>query len=300
MPTITKHLINRNCTFINQMYPPLVFVVHRTAGHVTNQQLYDYWQQTCISSHFGINWDGDQGDIWQFVELWDGAGANCCPESGCHPFFANRGGNANVYTIPVEVCTPDTGNKNLMQPGQVEALVYLIQTVCYELGIPTDQYSEYWNDYETRHTWIGPSGGIGHHSDVSPHNKQWCVGQPYYANQMDEVIAAVNGSVIPGTQQRSKEQVEQLYVNKSVLLIPPPGNSMLLIGVDFSDANVRIAGHIEGATRWEIKEFNTRPPYDSWHIDIGPDKWPVDKVSVLVTEYNHPQEAAGAATIWPT
>jgi hypothetical protein len=198
-PRITSHLINRDCTFINQMYPPLVFVVHRTAGHVNVQQLYDYWQSTCISSHFGISYDGyDPHDIWQFVNLWDGSGANCCPNFGnCAPFFNNRGGNANTYTISVEVCTPNTGNNGLMTAAQVESLVYLIQTVCAELGIPVDQYSTYWNGYEDSHTWIGANGGIGMHRDVDSRNKGMCPGDPYYQGQMDDIIALVRGGQVP-------------------------------------------------------------------------------------------------------
>jgi len=196
MPNITQHYINRGCTFQNQMYPPLVFVVHRTAGHVNVQQLYDYWNASCVSSHFGISYDGygyDPYDIWQYVRLTDGAGANCCPESGCHSFFSNRGGNANTYTISVEVCTPNTGNNGLMTAKQEDALVYLIQQVCAELGIPTGNYSEYWNDYETSHTWLAPNGGIGMHRDISPHNKRMCPGDPYYHGQMDAIISKVKG-----------------------------------------------------------------------------------------------------------
>jgi hypothetical protein len=201
-PYITSHLINRNCTFINQMYPPLAFIVHRTAGHVNVQQLYDYWQSTCVSSHFGISYDGygyDPYDIWQFVNLWDGAGANCCPENGHHSFF-NRGGNANTYTISVEVCTPNTGNNGLMTNKQVESLVYLIQYVTSELGISTDNYSEYWNGYETAHTWLAGNGGIGMHRDVSPPNKGMCPGDPYYHGQMDSIIEMVRG----GTSSKGK------------------------------------------------------------------------------------------------
>jgi N-acetylmuramoyl-L-alanine amidase len=176
------------------MYKPLVFMVHRTAGHTTNQQLLNYWNQTCQSSHYGINWTGDQHDIWQFVELQNGAGANCCPEAGCHPFFARRGGNANTYTISVEVCTPNTANQGLMEKGQEEALVYLIQTVCKELGIPTNYYSTYWNGYEDSYTFIDTNaGGVGMHRDTNPRNKKMCPGDPYYQNQMKRIMDAVKG-----------------------------------------------------------------------------------------------------------
>jgi len=183
------------------MYEPLAFIVHRTAGHTNVQQLYDYWQSTCISSHFGISYDGhgyDPLDIWQYVELWDGSGANCCPESGTSPFFANRGGNANVYTISVEVCTPNTNNQGLMTAKQEEALIYLIRWTCEQLGIPAQHYTEWWNDYETSHDWIHPwDGGIGMHRCVSPHNKRMCPGDPYYQGQMDRIIAAVRSGTIP-------------------------------------------------------------------------------------------------------
>lgn len=178
------------------MYKPLAFIVHRTAGHTNVKQLEDYWNASCVSSHFGISYDGygyDPHDIWQYVRLTDGAGANCCPESGCHSFFSNRGGNANTYTVSVEVCTPNTGNQGLMTTKQEEALVYLIQTVCAQLGIPTNVYSEYRNNYELTHTWLGPSGGIGMHRDVSPNNKRMCPGDPYYQGQMDRIISKVKG-----------------------------------------------------------------------------------------------------------
>jgi N-acetylmuramoyl-L-alanine amidase-like protein len=302
MPSISKHLINRDCTFINQMYPPLVFVVHRTAGHVNVQQLYDYWQSTCISSHFGISYDGygyDPYDIWQYVNLWDGSGANCCPESGCHPFF-NRSGNANTYTITVEVCTPNTGNNGLMTAKQEESLVYLIQSVCAELGIPTGNYSEYWNDYENSHSWIGDSGGIGMHRDVSPHNKQMCPGDPYYQGQMDKIIELVRGGVVPVSKMKAEVDQLQLTLHEPVILCPPPGNSVLEIGTDFGDINARVAGHIEGTDRWEIKEINQRSSRDAYYTNIGPEDWKVDKVSVEVTEYNDPNKVIPAvAVIWP-
>lgn len=303
-PRITQHLINRGCTFQNQMYPPLVFVVHRTAGHVNTKQLEDYWNNTCISSHFGISYDGygyDPHDIWQYVQLWDGAGANCCMGGG-HWFFTNRGGNANTYTISVEVCTPNTNNQGLMTTAQQEALTYLIQTTCAQLGIPTGNYSAYtYGNGEASHTWILDDGGIGMHRDVTS-DKVMCPGDPYYQGQMDEIIAAVRGGTVPSSDRRKKvdpEMVQITEVNKAVVLIPPPGNSMLLIGTDFADANVRVYGHVEGTTTWQNKSMNTRPPNNAWYVEIGPDKWPVDKVSISVTEFNNPGGVC-SAVIWPT
>jgi hypothetical protein len=303
-PHITQHYVNRNCTFMNQMYYPLAFEVHRTAGHTNVEQLRVYWENTCITAHFGISYDGygyDPHDIWQYVRLTDGAGANCCPEDGHHPFF-NRGGNANTYTISVEVCTPNTANQGLMTDAQVEALVYLIQTVCAELGIPTHYVFTYWNGYEDTTTWLDPAkGGVGEHRDINPRNKKMCTGDPHYYGQMQHVMDLVNGGSIPSDRRKKvdPEMVQITEVNKGVVLIPPPGNSMLLIGVDYADANVRVYGHIEGSDQWQNKSMNARPGYDAWHVDIGPDKWPVDKVSISVTEFNKPGGIC-SAVIWPT
>jgi N-acetylmuramoyl-L-alanine amidase-like protein len=286
------------------MYPPLVFVVHRTAGHVHVEQLYNYWQDTCISSHFGISYPGygyDPYDIWQYVNLWDGAGANCCMGGG-HWFFTNRGGNANTYTISVEVCTPNTNNQGLMPIEQEDALVYLIQTVCAELDIPIDNYSEYtYGNGEASHTWILDNGGIGMHRDVTS-GKVMCPGDPYYQGQMDRVIERVRGGTIPPSDRRKgvePEMVQITEVNKSVILIPPPGNSMLLIGSDFAGANVRVYGHVEGSTSWQNKSMNTGPEKDAWYVEIGPDKWPVDKVSISVTSFSA-EGGICSAVIWPT
>lgn len=196
-PRITKHLAPRECTFINQMNAPYALMYHRTAGHVTNQQLLDYWRQTCITAHFGINLDpyGDPYDIWQFVELWDGSGANCCTDNDAHPFFYNRGGNANTYTASCEVCTNDTGNRGLMTPRQEDALVYLWKYLCGELNIEMNTYYEWFNGTEQSHTWIHPhNGGMGMHRDIAPHNKIMCPGDPYYLGQYANVIARVKGA----------------------------------------------------------------------------------------------------------
>jgi N-acetylmuramoyl-L-alanine amidase len=302
-PRITKHLCNVNCTFINQMYKPLVFMVHRTAGHTTNQQLLNYWNQTCQSSHFGINWTGDQHDIWQFVDLWNGAGANCCPEAGCHQFFARRGGNANTYTISVEVCTPNTANQGLMQQGQEEALIYLIRTVCKELGIPTQYYSTYWNGYEDSYTFIDTNaGGVGMHRDTNPRNKRMCPGDPYYQNQMKRIMDAVNGGTPPPQEQ--EEELEymatQLEENIPATLIFAGGNrkQWLRLATDHSDANIRLAFHIINGS-WNIQAINIKPGQNCRDFLVGPGGLSSDYVSIVVTEFNVPNEHACAAAIVP-
>lgn len=309
MPSIIQKPIGRNCVFQNQLYKPLWFVVHFTGGTPNLQSLYNYWLSQCgigSNSHFGIerytNQYAKAGDIWQFVDYTrDGACANCCLEAGYAPFLPS-GVNMNVRTISVECINPDSGNNGEMPQAQFDSLVYLIQKVCSDMGIATNKYTEYWNGYETAYTFADGGGGVIMHRDIAPRNRRMCPGTPYYSNSstsMKAVMQAVNSGVVPIGKRRIPQLTQITAINKPVLLCPPPGNSTLEIGVDFSDANVRVAGHIEGATRWEIKEFNTRPSYNQWSIDIGPGKWQVDKVSVTVTEFNPPTGFACSATIWP-
>src|SRR6516162_1548026 len=201
LPSITPKFISRDCTFINQNSTTW-FVVHFTGGTPNLQSLYNYWLSQCgvgSNSHYGIerydNANARAGDIWQFVQHYDGACANCCLESGHAPFLPNA--NLNVHTISVECINPDTGNNGEMPQAQFDALVYLIKTVCQQEGIPTDKYYEWWNDYETSHDWADGNGGVIKHRCIAPHNRRMCPGTPYYSNSstsMQAVMDAVNGS----------------------------------------------------------------------------------------------------------
>jgi hypothetical protein len=182
---------------MNQMYEPTFFVIHFTAGNTGLQNLEDQWKRQCGvggNAHFGVerypNPNSQPGDIWQWCQLYDGACANCCTESGHAPFLPS--GNLNVYTISVENINADTGNNGAMPQAQFDGLTYLIKTVCADLGIPTDRYTEYWNGYENTHTWGDVSGGIIMHRDIAPQNRRMCPGEPYYNGQLDQLMLEVN------------------------------------------------------------------------------------------------------------
>lgn len=211
MPSIIQKPIGRNCTFMNQLYKPLWFVVHFTGGTPNLQSLYNYWLSQCgvgSNSHFGIERTNNQwaaaGDIWQFVDYTrDGACANCCLETGYAPFLPS-GVNMNVRTISVECINPDTGNNGEMPQAQFDSLVYLIQTVCKQMGIATNKYTEYWNGYETAYTFADGNGGVIMHRDIAPRNRRMCPGTPYYSNSstsMKALMRAVNGGSTMATWQ---------------------------------------------------------------------------------------------------
>lgn len=211
MPEIIQKPIGRNCGFQNQLYKPTWFVVHFTGGTPNLQSLYNYWLSQCgvgSNSHYGIertnNSYAKAGDIWQFLPLTDGACANCCLEAGAAPFLPTNQ-NLNVRTVSVECINPDTGNNGDMPQAQYDSLVYLIQTVCNQLNIPTNLLTNYYNGYEDSHTWGTSQGGIIMHRDIAPRNRRMCPGTPYYSGQMDRLIRDVNsGSTPGGGSDRSK------------------------------------------------------------------------------------------------
>lgn len=215
MPNIQQHPIGQ-CGYWGQLYKPLWLVVHFTGGTPNLPSLYNYWVSQCNigpNSHFGIERvhtsQSAPGDIWQFLPLTGGAAANCCLEAGAAPFLPNT--NLNVRTISVECINPDTGNNGDMPIQQYDSLVYLIRTVCTEMGIPTDRYTEYYNGYETSHCWGDSSGGIIMHRDIAPQNRRMCPGTPYYSGQMDEIMIEVNYQQTGGASMSNPEYVKQLH-----------------------------------------------------------------------------------------
>ena len=224
MPQIEQHPIGV-CGFWGQLYYPMWFVVHFTGGTPNLPSLYNYWVSQCnigSNSHYGNErvWTNESapGDLWQFLPLTGGAAANCCLEAGHAPFLPDV--NLNVRTISCEGINPDTGNNGDMPQAQLESYAYLIATVCQEMGIPTDRYTEYWNGYETTHTWGDSGGGIIMHRDIAPINRRMCPGTPYYSGQMDLLMEMVRGGVTPPpTEEDTDVQALQLEVGVPVTQI---------------------------------------------------------------------------------
>jgi hypothetical protein len=193
MPEIIERYIRRECTFMNQMYRPTWFVVHFTGGTPNLNALYDYWNSSCVSSHFGIGREGNEaGRIEQYVRYTDGSGANCCLEDGAAPFLP-RDVNLNVYTITVECINPDSSNAGLMPDAQKDSLIWLIRNVCQQMNIRTDIYTEYSNQFGINFTFGDANGGVIMHRDICPINRQRCPGMQVYNDQMKDIMKAVNG-----------------------------------------------------------------------------------------------------------
>jgi N-acetylmuramoyl-L-alanine amidase len=204
VPSIEQHLINRECTFINQNSQRW-FVIHFTGGTPNLQSLYNYWQSSCVSSHFGIERSDNQyakaGAIWQFVNLWDGAGSNCCSVSGaCAPWFEG-GHNWNVDCITVECINPNSDNSGLCTGPQYDSLVWLIREICGQVGISTTKYTEYTNSKGISFTFGDGNGGVVMHRDFDQVNRARCPGMDVYQSQMKQIMQEVNGGA---SSDRSK------------------------------------------------------------------------------------------------
>jgi hypothetical protein len=185
------------------MYTPKWFVVHFTGGTPNLQSLYNYWNSSCVSSHFGIERTSNQyakaGDIWQFVHYSDGSGANCCLENGAAPFLPYNV-NLNVRTITVECINPDSSNDGLMPKEQYDSLVWLIREACRANGISTTKYTTYTNQYGESFTFADGNGGVIMHRDICPINRQRCPGMDVYNHQMKDIMREVNGGTSMGSR----------------------------------------------------------------------------------------------------
>jgi hypothetical protein len=146
-------------------------VVHGTGGSAeqTVEQLGDWFRTNAsqVSSHFGI---GRDGRVAQYVRLWDGAAANCCPEPGHDPFWDQFGGdNLNVHTISIE-CINDQANSLPLAEPQKLALFGLVKWLCQRYSLGPEQ--------------------VKSHSSIAPLSRARC---PGVAFPFDELQAFLKG-----------------------------------------------------------------------------------------------------------
>ncbi len=119
----------------------LSIVIHKTAsgGPTTATAIAEFFQNDTIghkSSHFIV---GRDGSVLQVVQLKDGAGANCCLESG-HDTYWNRltvkYGNLNTCTISIEHEDWSLDNSQPMTSAQTTASFSLIKWLVQKYHLP--------------------------------------------------------------------------------------------------------------------------------------------------------------------
>src|SRR6266568_208898 len=110
---------------------PVAIVLHETGGDRDLPHLFNTFNTSDRSAHYGIGTDdnGVDGACWQFVPESHGAGANCCLEAGHDPFWdslINQYGNLNLCTLSVEHCTADLQNMVPLTQAQVRTSFALV------------------------------------------------------------------------------------------------------------------------------------------------------------------------------
>lgn len=166
---------------------PLTIVCHKTAGNGTLQSLYNTFDATMRSTHFGIGLDGS---VAQFVPLNRGAGGNCCVETGYNTFwdpYLRQYGNLNFCTISIEHCDPTGDNSFSMPLAQVAASNKLIKWLCNKFNIDTTH--------------------IHSHASIDPIDRSRCPGPTFDFQQLFTYINTGGPLVITTPQQAEMDAI---------------------------------------------------------------------------------------------
>lgn len=172
--------------WFNYVYP-IAIVIHETGGDRDLPSLFNTFNNSDRSAHYGIGTDdqGVDGACWQFVPETNGAGANCCPDPGHDPFWdplITKYGNLNLCTLSVEHCN-DLNNDKPLTPKQIETSFKLVA---------------YWvNKYKIS------LANIKGHSSINPSRN--CPG-PYYP--WAQLMSYLKGGSSVNVQQRRAFEAE--------------------------------------------------------------------------------------------
>ncbi|SRR6266567_1742664 len=179
-PSATQLLVPVQRTFIGALEgvpsSDLSIVIHKTAcgSPCTAQSVAQYFatSPSMASTHFVI---GQDGTIVQCVDLRNGAGGNCCTESGYDSYwnpYLKKYGNLNLCTYSIEHCDPTNDNSTPLTDVQKLSSFKLVKWL-------VDTYS------------IAPSH-IKTHASIDPVTRARCPGN----YPMEELITMASQSNI--------------------------------------------------------------------------------------------------------
>jgi N-acetyl-anhydromuramyl-L-alanine amidase AmpD len=164
-------LVPEQNTFIGAQ-PGSALVIHKTASGGTAEGIANFFihDPNGASSHFVV---GQDGEIVQCVPLINGAGANCCVETGFDPYWqqfnpmhvgSSTGTNLNTITISIEHVDPATDNSTPLTDAQKASSFKLVKWL-------VDQYG--FNITPDGH---GQMVDIKGHNTIDPINRARCPG----------------------------------------------------------------------------------------------------------------------------
>jgi len=169
--------VAENRTFIDQNTHEWL-VIHKTASGGSAQDIANFFANdpAMASTHYVV---GQDGTVVQCVLEKDGAGGNCCLETG-HAAYLPPGVNLNVRTVSIEHVDPASDNSTPLTDAQKAASFRLVRDICIRHNIPMRPGDA--------------SGGIIGHMDIAPLSRARCPGNYPWA----ELFAYLQGgSMIP-------------------------------------------------------------------------------------------------------
>src|SRR5260221_7885777 len=135
-PLVNKlMLVPEQNTFIGSQ-PGSALVIHKTASGTSAEAVANFFinDPARASSHFII---GQDGEIVQCVHLVNGAGANCCVETGYNPYWntlLQQFGNLNRCTISIEHVDSASDNSTPLTAAQQASSFKLVKWLVDQYG----------------------------------------------------------------------------------------------------------------------------------------------------------------------
>jgi len=197
-PGAIAMFVNEQRTFIDQNTHDFL-VIHKTASGGSAQNIATFFANdpAMASTHYVV---GQDGTIVQCVLEKDGAGGNCCLETG-HASYLPTGVNLNVKTVSIEHVDPASDNSTPLTSAQKAASFRLVQHICERHNIP-----------KRRATNDGQGGIIGH-NDIAPLSRARCPGN-YPWTELFTYLQ--NGGTHMGIPQGWRDDGTVLYSPSSV------------------------------------------------------------------------------------
>ncbi len=221
-PDAILYLVDESRVFVDKNSHSAI-VLHGTGGSATQtaQELGDYFRtnSAMVSVNFGID---RAGVVAQYVLLKDGAGGNCCIETGYDTFwnhYVDTYSNLNNCTISIEHVNDATNSLTLTE-AQQQASFKLIAYLCQKYNIAPDH--------------------IKSHASIAPQSRARCPGPAYPWQTLYTFLGASNVATLEDFPMISQLDND---INAQFDCVPTSLAAALqyLTGIKFSGSEVKDA-----------------------------------------------------------